>query len=737
MVIPAFVVTADAEFGESVCQDLNDTGKFAATYTVNPEQFAEASKIQTLCVIILDTELKDALPGEAIDSLRQRLSTVKLVVVIPNTLEEPSFLEGLHPECVLIKPVDIDDLMTRVKEVVDTNKPEDTNTSLAESVNAQPAEEKSATVRQATPMWLQDANLAAQHLTRLSLESASQGSLITDKEQIWAYAGELSHPAVEELAQIVATHFEDGEMGDLARFIRLQATEGEYMLYATRLSGSYVLSVVFDAETPFSKIRAQASSLAEALSTAPIKDNYALPTPPETQTVESPAEELPPTPSTETEEKAEVAVALETLDEIAADAEEIQAEAETEIEAEAVEIEEETVFLDAAPETEEMLPLETETALDEDMNMDALQAVDEEEFDQAAEETADLPEAPFDDLLTDIVAEEVAVEEITIPDTAFSEPMAADIVEEDTNEDNEPLDLWPLLGEVPPPIPSGWVKETSLRPDNEPESLLEELLEDAEQDSFSSETVAVFRKEKPADAAQAEQEENGEDEEALEIEEEDSADLLDDTQPTRVTAAKEEAPSETHEAEEIAEAQPVPVAEPAGKPKDQQTTAASKSRVDTDTPLDQVEDEEETEKEETISVEPVSPSMYSLTYACVLIPRFPHHRLDSEIAAHLSEWVTHLTVAFGWRLEDLSICPEYLQFLVNVPPNTSPGYLIRTIRQHTSRRMFSEFPDIEQDSLTEDFWAPGYLILGTPQPPPASLVEEFISNTRQRQGITD
>ena len=280
--------------------------------------------------------------------------------------------------------------------------------------------------------------------------------------------------------------------------IRLQATEGEYMLYATRLSGSYVLSVVFDAETPFSKIRAQASSLAEALSTAPIKDNYALPTPPETQTVESPAEELPPTPSTETEEKAEVAVALETLDEIAADAEEIQAE--------------------------------TETELDEDTNMDALQAVDEEEFDQAAEETADLPEAPFDDLLTDIVAEEVAVEEITVPDTAFSEPMDSDAEAAEEAKDNEPLDLWPLLGEVPPPIPSGWVKETSLRPDHEPESLLEELLEDAEQDSFSSETVAVFRKEKPADTAQAEQEEN-EDEEALEIEEEDSADLLDDTQP--------------------------------------------------------------------------------------------------------------------------------------------------------------------------------------------------------------
>ncbi len=116
---------------------------------------------------------------------------------------------------------------------------------------------------------MSDVNLAAQYLTSLSLESSAQASLITKQDQIWAYAGELPQPAAEELARTVSQHFQNGGGSDLARFIRLEETGGEYMLYATGLGGSFVLSTVFDAEMPFSKIRAQASNLAMALASPP------------------------------------------------------------------------------------------------------------------------------------------------------------------------------------------------------------------------------------------------------------------------------------------------------------------------------------------------------------------------------------------------------------------------------------------------------------------------------------
>jgi hypothetical protein len=70
-----------------------------------------------------------------------------------------------------------------------------------------------------------------------------------------------------------------------------------------------------------------------------------------------------------------------------------------------------------------------------------------------------------------------------------------------------------------------------------------------------------------------------------------------------------------------------------------------------------------------------------------------------------------------------------------VPPSTAPGYIMRIIRQQTSERLFGEFPRHKADNPSGDFWAPGYMIMGSSQPLPQKLVREFIHQTRQRQGL--
>ena len=115
--------------------------------------------------------------------------------------------------------------------------------------------------------WMQDVAKAAQHLTRLTLESSAQAALITRNNELWAYAGGLSQNAGKEIAQAVARNW-DGEKGsDLLRFIRLESTRAEHMLYATRLGYNAILAMVFEAETPFSTIRMQANELVSAIST--------------------------------------------------------------------------------------------------------------------------------------------------------------------------------------------------------------------------------------------------------------------------------------------------------------------------------------------------------------------------------------------------------------------------------------------------------------------------------------
>ncbi len=135
-------------------------------------------------------------------------------------------------------------------------------------------------------------------------------------------------------------------------------------------------------------------------------------------------------------------------------------------------------------------------------------------------------------------------------------------------------------------------------------------------------------------------------------------------------------------------------------------------------------------------LEAVSAGIYHLNYACLLVPRFSTHYMTGDLADRLGEWFPNICVAFGWRLEFMAVRPEYLQWVVSVQPNTSPGYLMRIMRQQTSEKIFAEFPRIKKENPSGDFWAPGYLIMGGSQPHPPQLVKDYIKQTRDRQGIS-
>ena len=142
-----------------------------------------------------------------------------------------------------------------------------------------------------------------------------------------------------------------------------------------------------------------------------------------------------------------------------------------------------------------------------------------------------------------------------------------------------------------------------------------------------------------------------------------------------------------------------------------------------------------TEAARRITLEPITAGLYHLTYACLIVPRFSSHYLTGELANRLADWLPNICISFGWRLEYLAVRPEYVQWVVNVQPNTSPGYVMRTIREHTNERIYRDFTRVKKENPSGDFWAPGYLIMGGSQPHPPQLVRDYIRQIRQRQGL--
>ena len=133
-------------------------------------------------------------------------------------------------------------------------------------------------------------------------------------------------------------------------------------------------------------------------------------------------------------------------------------------------------------------------------------------------------------------------------------------------------------------------------------------------------------------------------------------------------------------------------------------------------------------------LETPAPAGIDLHYSYVLIPRLPKHRLGGDLAEKLSEWLPELCLAFAWRLEGISIQPDFLQWALSMPPDASPISVVQTLDKYLSGNIFEFFPRLARDNPSGHFWAPGYLVVSGAQLSPARI-SDHIQRTRARQGV--
>lgn len=571
------VVSAQYSFGELIRQNLSDTGSFRVQVVQDKLSAALALKKENSTLALLDMELGESDIIEIGRELRSAKPDLDLVILAEEEL--PPSLDAIRPWVLLRKPFYLPDFIRLMRAVPAV--PNQVIDKLEAEIKLNDTEEKKSLTQGNSEThdipWLGDMSKAAQHLTRLTLESSAQAALITRDKELWAYAGQLSQNAANELAGTVSRHWDGQKGNDLLRFVRLESTKAEHMLYATSMKRDVILALVFDAETPFSQIRSQANALAHSLAVAKTGPFVSLGRKP------------------------------------ASMEEHVRAEAEA------------------------------------------------DEADDSSEEL----EIPSIAEVLDEIPPPVA------PERMEMDAPRKHLYNSEESGSNKATNLDPSAAATRPSTPLP--KESDLHPNHEssPAIHLRDLAleeETVEQQKSLSEIV----------------------------------DELAATMPSRSQHRRPETPVRRPAPGELDETRPHSVSEVAGR----------------------------------VITEPASPAMAQLNYACLLVPRFTAHYLTGDLADRLSEWMPDICIAFGWRLEFLAVRPEYLQWVVNVAPITSPGYLMRIMRQQTSEKIFAEFPRLDRENPSGDFWAPGYLIMGGLQPHPPQLVKDYIQQTRIRQGIS-
>jgi REP element-mobilizing transposase RayT len=129
------------------------------------------------------------------------------------------------------------------------------------------------------------------------------------------------------------------------------------------------------------------------------------------------------------------------------------------------------------------------------------------------------------------------------------------------------------------------------------------------------------------------------------------------------------------------------------------------------------------------------PAETNQIFTCILIPRQSEQRLEGDLAKALEQALLQVCISSGWKLRNLKINPQAMQFTIEVATSISTGSLVRMLRQQTTQHIAESFSQYDASQGVSDFWAPGFLIASGAKSPAPQLLEDFIRQTRRRQGL--
>lgn len=234
------VVTPSTSLGETIRQTMEQTDIYRVHIVNNKISAVVSANKIGVPLVMLDLALGEEVVDETVIALRTYCTSINIVILCDDGASVPLF-DSLRPWILVRKPFRMTDFISAISQP-QTPVP----TPVSQNVDT------------ATP-WLNDATKAAQHLTRITLGSSAQAALITRKNDLWAYAVDFHRmPQKKSRRPSPATGMDKKAL----IFCDLSASKAQKpstCCNATRLTTNTVLALVFEAETPFSTIRGQAS----------------------------------------------------------------------------------------------------------------------------------------------------------------------------------------------------------------------------------------------------------------------------------------------------------------------------------------------------------------------------------------------------------------------------------------------------------------------------------------------
>ena len=121
---------------------------------------------------------------------------------------------------------------------------------------------------------------------------------------------------------------------------------------------------------------------------------------------------------------------------------------------------------------------------------------------------------------------------------------------------------------------------------------------------------------------------------------------------------------------------------------------------------------------------------HRLRYHLVWIPKYRKRVLTGAVAVRLDILLRQACEVNDWETHELSIQPDHVHLLLQIPPRQSVSNAVQLLKGGTSRVLRAEFPELDEFLWGDQFWADGYFAetVGTVE---EDVVRRYIRNQRE------
>lgn len=252
------IATPNIGFGESLRINLEKSDGYTAWIANNTQTFYDRISSIDFDAILVDTDLLEKLVSAWQQQFLTQKTNQKLFIIESEDSEKLNpLLKNLNPDGFLKQPIYFPDL----KALLERGP-----TRLKENSPQSPVQSK--TPQTSSLKWLQDKNYAAQFLQHQMVSFEACACAAFEGNQVLALTGEIIEEAAQQIGEIIDQYREKDNNSGLIRFVTLESSQVDYLLYASSLNEKITLAVLYDPSFPLNKVRTQSEQFLQTLKTS-------------------------------------------------------------------------------------------------------------------------------------------------------------------------------------------------------------------------------------------------------------------------------------------------------------------------------------------------------------------------------------------------------------------------------------------------------------------------------------